>query len=417
MSGANTYTGNTTILAGVIADGIANALPTGSASTDSATLDLAGFNQQVVSVTGSGIVTDSGAAAVFTVNNAAADAFAGTLTGANLALTMSGTSTLTLTSANTYGGATTVSSGTLVDGIANALPAGTALSATGTFDLAGFAQQVGSVTAAGTVTDSGAAAVFTVDNAADDTFAGTLTGANLALTKVGAGTLILTSNSGFTGPTAVQGGALEIDGSNSGSPVALSAGTLQGAGTVRSINATGGIVSPGAGGVGTIGTLTTAAGAFATTLNGATFQVNVNTPAVSDMLVVGNGATLNLTGGNLSVNVLGSAASNVYTIISSASGGISGKFNSLINGAIIPAGGRMFRIDYSLNQVTLTDVQAPVITSTKWFCWPLRLTMTRYGPARVGPVGVSDITRRRLSNQGRRCCCALSLSIVGTNAS
>ena len=54
MTGANTYTGATNITAGGITDGIANALPTGTALTDNGTLDLAGFNQQMAGVTTAG---------------------------------------------------------------------------------------------------------------------------------------------------------------------------------------------------------------------------------------------------------------------------------------------------------------------------------------------------------------------------
>src|SRR5258708_30791508 len=78
--------------AGRIGDGVANALPTttGLTVTSPGTLDLAGFNQTVASVTSTGTVTDSGVAATFTVNNAGADAFAGALTGANLSLAKTG---------------------------------------------------------------------------------------------------------------------------------------------------------------------------------------------------------------------------------------------------------------------------------------------------------------------------------------
>jgi hypothetical protein len=44
----------------------------------------------------------------------------------------------------------------------------------------------------------------------------------------------------------------------------------------------------------------------------------------------------------------------------------------------------------------------PGCTSTKRFFGVLMLTMTHYGPARVSALGDSDITRRRLSNQGKR---------------
>lgn len=60
--------------------------------------------------------------------------------------------------------------------------------------------------------------------------------------------------------------------------------------------------------------------------------------------------------------------------------------------------------------------QSPGDPSTKRFFGLSRLTMIHYGPARAWPVGVSDITTRRFSNHGKRCCFALSASITGTNA-
>src|SRR5439155_22166617 len=100
---------------------LAKPLPTRTPYTTLFRSDLNGYAQTVASVTGSGTVTDSGAAATFTVNNAGADTFAGALTGV-LALTKTAAGTLTLTgSSNTYSGATTISAGTLADAVANAL--------------------------------------------------------------------------------------------------------------------------------------------------------------------------------------------------------------------------------------------------------------------------------------------------------
>src|SRR5579883_1549841 len=235
LGGVSTYSGATNISAGTIQNGVANALPTGTALSDSGTLDLNGFAQQVASVTGSGIVTDSGAAAVFTVNNSGSDTFAGTMTG-SLALTKSAAGTLTLNSANTYSGATTISAGTIADGIANALPTGTALSDSGTLDLNGFAQQVASVTGSGVVTDSGTSAVFTVNNSGSDTFAGTLTG-SLALTKTAAGTLTLANGNTYSGITTINAGTIAIS-ADSGlgtAPGSATAGQLVfGGGTLES---------------------------------------------------------------------------------------------------------------------------------------------------------------------------------------
>ncbi len=117
---------------------------------------------------GTGSVTDNATLLFNRTNN---------FTVANLisgtgSLIQSGTGTTTLTAANTYSGPTTVSAGTLKDGIANALPTGTTLtvSGTGIFDLGGFAQTVAGLADGGvntsTVTDSGATATFTVNDAA-----------------------------------------------------------------------------------------------------------------------------------------------------------------------------------------------------------------------------------------------------------
>jgi autotransporter-associated beta strand protein len=184
-------------------------------------------------------------------------------------------------------------------------------------------------------------------------------------TVINAGTLLLTGDSpAYTGTLNLIGTGTgpvtgTVNGDYSGSPVKLGVATLGGEGTVQSINTVGkgGVISPGDPSVPK--TLHTAAGAFASVLNGATFQVKVNDAAGADQLIIGNGATVDLTGATLSVNVLGSAPGNVYTIVSSATGGINGTFNGLADGATFAAGGRTFRIHYTANAVTLTDSPPP----------------------------------------------------------
>ena len=176
----------------------------------------------------------------------------GVITGSQ-SLTKGGAGTLDLSAANGYNGATTISSGTLQDGVANALPTTTTLTVngTGTFDLDGFAQTVAGLAdggvSTGTVTDSAAAATFTVNDAAVNTFSGSLGGA-LALTKSGAGTLTLSNTNAYTGATTVNLGALLVDGLQSGSTVTVNSGAILGGtnGTVGTISVSGGTVSPGA---------------------------------------------------------------------------------------------------------------------------------------------------------------------------
>ena len=128
LSGANTFSGGTTIAAGTLRMGNAAALGTGTVALAGGTLDLNGLTtSDIGSLSGtSGTITNNGgSAAVLQVKQTAAGLFSGTLQdGSNtLALTLdSGSSnTLTLGGANTYSGGTTIAAGTLQLGNAGAL--------------------------------------------------------------------------------------------------------------------------------------------------------------------------------------------------------------------------------------------------------------------------------------------------------
>ncbi len=153
----------------------------------------------MASVTGSGNVTDSAAAANFTINNSGADTFDGTLTG-SLNLVKLNSGALTLNSANTYSGSTDYFRLDLSSmGVADVpVPIVQHYQSSGTLDLAGFAQQVASVTGSGVVTDSAAAANFNYQYSGADTFAGTLTD-SLALMKINSGTLTLSGVNTYSG--------------------------------------------------------------------------------------------------------------------------------------------------------------------------------------------------------------------------
>jgi autotransporter-associated beta strand protein len=127
LSGANTYTGATTINAGTLQYGIATALPTGASAANvtvntGGTLDLAGLSPTINGLAGtSGIVLNSTASTTSNLtvgNNNATASFAGVIkdnagTGGTTGLTKIGNGTQTLSGANTYTGVTGVSVGTL----------------------------------------------------------------------------------------------------------------------------------------------------------------------------------------------------------------------------------------------------------------------------------------------------------------
>src|SRR5207237_1337955 len=72
------------------------------------------------------------------------------------------------------------------------------------------------------------------------------TGSNGSLTKIGTGTLILSGGNTYTGPTTVNLGKLEVDGSIASVVTVNNGGTLGGSGTVGIVRVNNaGTVAPG----------------------------------------------------------------------------------------------------------------------------------------------------------------------------
>ena len=218
-SATSSYSGGTTIISGTLAQGAANALgsTSGALAVNGGVLDLGGFNLTVGALSGSagGVITSGSAGALtLTASSAASSTFAGTIQNGSgtVAFTKAGAGTLTLAAANTYGGATTVSAGTLLVGDAGALgsAAGTLVAAGGTLDLGGNA-----VTRTGTIQFTGG----TVQN-------GTLSNSTVAFDgRTGTVSAGLAGTAGLTKSTT---GLLTLSGSNTYSGVTtISSGTLQ----------------------------------------------------------------------------------------------------------------------------------------------------------------------------------------------
>ncbi|MGI9110096.1 MAG: beta strand repeat-containing protein, partial [Opitutales bacterium] len=141
------------------------------------------------------------------------------------------TGTLTFSFANTYGGATTLNAGTLVAGVASALPTRTPLTvgASATFNFNNLTQVFGSLAGSGLVTSTGGTGGIVLAFGRDDTsttFTGRLsptTAANMAVTKAGAGTFTLAPSvaSTYTGSTTLWGGNFLLDFVNSGTNTSL----------------------------------------------------------------------------------------------------------------------------------------------------------------------------------------------------
>ena len=265
--------------------GIAGALPSGTVVTLGnstantgrwGALDLNGNNQtvaglQVASGNAAGLnnTVTSTAAAVLTVNNSSDYTFAGTLAGAGLGLTKSGSGVLTLTGANTYGGHTIVGQGTLKLGV-------------------GALANTPSITiASGATFDVSALASFTFTGSSPvQTLAG---GSSSGVSSVNAGGNTLTLASGALAKFEANGtggtvGKISVTGNltlNANAITINVTGSALAAGTYRLLDCTGTLANTGTFGKPTI---------TGTPLNGATASISVTAGAAGYIdLVISSG--------------------------------------------------------------------------------------------------------------------------------
>jgi fibronectin-binding autotransporter adhesin len=269
LSGANTYTGATTIAVGtlrtsVLANfGMPSTLGRGTAGVP-IVLGSAGGNQGTIWYTGGNVATDR-TFHVATGGSGSIGAASGSITlnggvgggsaTSNMRFSSQGSSTMTLNAASTYVGTThiygasNVNSGVVRLGIDNALPTTTSLSLgfnsgstpySGLLDLNGFNQQL-----AGLVRQSGATSsylnvynsntttqsILTLNIASGtntyDGVIGRAGGNNLAVVKAGGGRLDLLGANTYTGATTIAAGVLAANSlANFGEPGSLGQGTV-----------------------------------------------------------------------------------------------------------------------------------------------------------------------------------------------
>lgn len=192
------------------------------------TFDLAGYNQEVGDLAGSGFVTLG--SAILTWNKAAgSQVFAGSISGTG-SFIKTGAGTAELSGNNTFTGGTTIQNGTLIisgdlrgpatvnngtlqTNVANVFDNTVSVNVgvSGTFDLNDNNQVIGALTGSGAV-DLGSAQL-TFDNASPTStvFSGTFSGAGGSLRKIGTGEIVLSNNvvdSTYTGGVIVEAGIL-----------------------------------------------------------------------------------------------------------------------------------------------------------------------------------------------------------------
>ena len=241
LSNANTYAGLTSVNAGTIRAGVANAIPSGAGKSNVAvnggalsagTFDINGLNLTINGLTGGagtvkGTVLNSaaGAGTLTLGNNDASATFAGDLVNGTgtLALVKIGSGIQTISGLNTYTGGTTVTAGSLVARLTTSLPGydspgkvvfngGTLATTIGDGIATGWTgAQVDTLLANATKT-SGSLGIVTTNGSIAQSAA--FSSANLVggigLTKLGTNTLTLDQINNYTGTTTVSAGTLRL---------------------------------------------------------------------------------------------------------------------------------------------------------------------------------------------------------------
>ncbi|MDG1357798.1 MAG: autotransporter-associated beta strand repeat-containing protein, partial [Akkermansiaceae bacterium] len=267
LSGANTYTGNTTLDEGSLELKNKDALGTGSFSqTDSSStliFDTTGTVTNDLSIFSVEFLQDVILSGNIIANNATYNVAAGVTSEASGDITGTGGTTKlglgtqVLSGNNTYTGANDVQAGTLRAGSTTAFGdnVATTVDSGAILELDGFSNSIGSLAGAGTVENANAT-VATLTTGADNTsttFSGVLQdgtgGGALSLTKTGSGTQTLTANNTFSGNTTVNSGTITLTGSGrigGGGLTVNNGGTLSVA--TNAFNSLGGAITVNEGG-------------------------------------------------------------------------------------------------------------------------------------------------------------------------
>jgi autotransporter-associated beta strand protein len=211
LSGANTYSGATTVNNGTLQAGSTSAFggATGLSFVSvnaSGTLALNGFNNTIGWLGGSGAVS-LGSSTLTVAYPTSSTTFSGLITGAGGSLVSSG-QTLELSGGNTYTGTTTITSGsTLIADNSLGFATGTGplvIASGGTLQVGPGGEMPLGIISNSSISNSG---TLSFTNSTNQTFGGNISGAGV-LNQFGSGTLTLAGNNSFSGFTQVEFGVL-----------------------------------------------------------------------------------------------------------------------------------------------------------------------------------------------------------------
>jgi autotransporter-associated beta strand protein len=364
LSGSNTFTGSTTISAGILQVNTNNALGTAASGTtvaNGAALKLNAVNYSTAEpltlngtgITNGGALTNSGistfAGPINVATSAAISAGGGTLnltggisnSGTTMTIAGGGTvnittngitggsansnvvfdgTTVVLSAASSYNGSTTIqNSGTLKLGGNNLLPTtpqtGLTINTSATLDLASFSGAVASLTGDSTATVKnsviGGTSTLTVNPASGSTtFAGIIAGTNggtqgnIGLQKSGAGTLVLTGVNTYSGSTTVNGGTLTAAAPAGNSALGFTSGVTVNSGGTLLLGANDQIKNTA--------TITLAGGTFA---KGNFSEGSANTPGMGALTLNASGSQIDFGTGTVGILTFDSYNPATYSVM------------------------------------------------------------------------------------------------------
>ncbi|MGO4870262.1 MAG: beta strand repeat-containing protein [Roseiarcus sp.] len=336
---SNTYSGATTVgdgtTASMLTGGALDAFSAASATTvtTNSVLNLGGYDQAIGSLSGAGTVTLGSNTLTITGGGGS---FGGDISGSGgLTLNASG-GTQTLTAANGYTGATTITAGTLALSGNGSIADSSGVTDNGTFSISGANSGASIVSLSGTGGVTLGSNTLTITGTGGS-FGGDISGNGGLTLNASGGTQTLTGTNGYTGATTITAGTLALSGNGS---IADSSGvTDNGTFSISGANSGASIVSlSGTGGV-TLGsntlTITGTGGSFGGDISGAG-GLTLNASGGTQTLTGTNGYTgaTTITAGTLALSSTGSITasssltnSGTFTV---ASGG-SATFTSVTN--------------------------------------------------------------------------------------
>ncbi len=298
LNQANTYTGTTTLNAGVLSVGATGNLgaPAANFASNGGTLQITGTALTNLSGFGHTVVFNTGATVGLDINNAGNTFTADqVLAQGSGGLTKLGAGMLILNQANTYSGLTTATAGTLTlsnnlaiqNSALDTTSAGTiTLSGVTTPTFGGLSGATGNLATVLATGYSGVTALTLNPISGSVTYGGVISNGSgtMPLTKTGAGTQILSGANTYTGLTTINNGTLTVGNGTTGSLY----GTT---GTALTFGGTGIFnVAEAASSTQGMGTLTFSAGEGTVT---STFKATAATLTFADVAARTAGATAN----------------------------------------------------------------------------------------------------------------------------